>query len=452
MYSKLAPLHLWRLLSLRDDQASPAVIDENIRDGTQLAGTNLWVLMFAIVIASVGLNVNSTAVIIGAMLISPLMGPIIGIGYGAGIRDSMLIRQSLRNLGVFVSISLITSTLYFLATPLTEAHSELLARTSPTIWDVLIAFFGGAAGMVGLTRKEKTTLIPGVAIATALMPPLCTAGYGLATGQLQYFIGAFYLFLINGVFIAFASLAIVRILRLPQHTFPDEAARLRGRWMIAAAVMATLLPSIYLAYQLVQEELFITESNRFISSLAIAHKDVTLLASEVDPKQKIISLTMLGQGVTPGLKQLLEARITNFSLEGVQLVIRHPSEARQDIDVNLLKRELQKDFLRNTLAENEGKAAHIATLEAKLAKLNDTNADLDKIEKELRAQLPKARRVVVAGNRQQQNPEATQHLVVVVVIDMAGGLPVAEALRLKRWLAVRLPDHEIVLMAGKAVR
>jgi uncharacterized hydrophobic protein (TIGR00271 family) len=170
------PLSVWRLFSLRNDQASHEVIDEAIRDGARLAGTNLWVLMFAIVIASVGLNVNSTAVIIGAMLISPLMGPIIGIGYGAGIYDYELIRQSSRNLAIFISISLLASTTYFLLTPLTQAYSELLARTSPSIWDVLIAFFGGAAGMIGLTRKEKTTLIPGVAIATALMPPLCTAG------------------------------------------------------------------------------------------------------------------------------------------------------------------------------------------------------------------------------------------------------------------------------------
>ena len=183
--------------------------------------------MFAIAIASVGLNGNSTAVIIGWMLISPLMGPIIGAGYGVGVQDSQLVRLALRNLAVLTGISLTVSTLYFALTPLEDAQSELLARTSPTLWDVLIAFFGGAAGMVGLARKEKSTLIPGVAIATALMPPLCTAGYGLATAQPHFAIGAFYLFTINGVFIAVATLLFTRYLRLPVHAFADAAEQRR---------------------------------------------------------------------------------------------------------------------------------------------------------------------------------------------------------------------------------
>jgi uncharacterized hydrophobic protein (TIGR00271 family) len=203
-----------RLFHLGHDQDKPEMIDETIRSGVSVGGTNLWVLFFAILIASIGLNVNSTAVIIGAMLISPLMGPIVGVGYGAGVRDLRLIRQSLRNLGVFVAISLLTATLYFLLTPLTHAQSELLSRTSPTLWDVLIAFFGGAVGMIGATRRYNSNVVPGVAIATALMPPLCTAGYGIASGNLQYFGGAFYLFTINSVFIAFASLLVVKLLRL----------------------------------------------------------------------------------------------------------------------------------------------------------------------------------------------------------------------------------------------
>jgi uncharacterized hydrophobic protein (TIGR00271 family) len=186
-----------RLFDLRHDQNDPDEIDATIRCGIRVGGTNLWILIFAILIASVGLNVNSPAVIIGAMLISPLMGPIIGLGYAAGINDSELIRRAFRSLTIFVLISLATSTAYFLITPLSQPQSELLARTTPTLWDVLIAFFGGAAGIVALTRKEISNVFPGVAIATALMPPLCTAGYGLANGNLAYFAGAFYLFAIN---------------------------------------------------------------------------------------------------------------------------------------------------------------------------------------------------------------------------------------------------------------
>lgn len=169
--------------SLLDDKADDTMIDESLRAGVELRGATPWILMFAIFVASIGLNVNSTAVIIGAMLISPLMGPIMGIGYGIGIYDFALIRKSVGNLLIATLISLLTSTVYFALSPLTEAHSELLARTSPTIWDVLIALFGGFAGIIGVTRKEKTNVIPGVAIATALMPPLCTAGYGLANGN-----------------------------------------------------------------------------------------------------------------------------------------------------------------------------------------------------------------------------------------------------------------------------
>lgn len=222
-------LTLLRLFNLRHDQDDPEMIDETIRSGVAVGGTNLWVLIFAILIASIGLNVNSTAVIIGAMLISPLMGPIVGVGYGAGVKDLQLIRLALRNLGVFVAISLVTATCYFWLTPLTDAQSELLARTSPTLWDVLIAFFGGAVGMIAATRRYSSNVVPGVAIATALMPPLCTAGYGIANGNLPFFGGAFYLFTINSVFIGFASLLVVKLLRLPERGQIDHATRQRTR-------------------------------------------------------------------------------------------------------------------------------------------------------------------------------------------------------------------------------
>jgi uncharacterized hydrophobic protein (TIGR00271 family) len=194
---------------------------ETIKKGIEFKGTNLWVLIFAIFIASIGLNVNSTAVIIGAMLISPLMGPIMGLGLGLGIYDFELIKKSLKNLTIAVVISLTTSSLYFLLTPLREAQSEILARTYPTIWDVFIAFLGGLAGIIAITRKDKGNAIPGVAIATALMPPLCTAGYGIASGNFLFFLGAFYLFFINSVFISLSTFLIVRFLKFPQINFVD---------------------------------------------------------------------------------------------------------------------------------------------------------------------------------------------------------------------------------------
>jgi uncharacterized hydrophobic protein (TIGR00271 family) len=207
--------------SLANEQDSPQTIHDNIMSGIVFKGTNLWILMVAIVIASVGLNVNSTAVIIGAMLISPLMGPIIGIGYGLGTYDFDLVRQSIKNYLLAVVIGLIVSTLYFSISPLNEAHSELLARTTPTIYDVLIAFFGGLAGFIAIVSRYKGNVITGVAIATALMPPLCTAGYGLATGKWN-FLGALYLLAINTVFIALSALITTRFFGQPLIQQTDE--------------------------------------------------------------------------------------------------------------------------------------------------------------------------------------------------------------------------------------
>ena len=265
-----SPLDLLRpytrkLFDLRSDQADPEVIDQTIRAGVVFEGTNLWLLIFAILVASIGLNVNSTAVIIGAMLISPLMGPIMGAGYGVSVGDFKLLRLSIANLARAASASLLASAIYFSLSPLSEAHSELLARTTPSIWDVGIALFGGLAGIVGVTRKEKSNVLPGVAIATALMPPLCTAGYGIATLQPGFFLGAFYLFFINSVFIAAATVMMTRLMHLPTASHVDAATRTRARRWIALVVTATLVPSVVLARQLVQAEVFQARAQRFLS-------------------------------------------------------------------------------------------------------------------------------------------------------------------------------------------
>lgn len=292
------------LFDLQHDKADPASIDHAIRQGAMVAGTNLWVLFFAILIASIGLNVNSTAVIIGAMLISPLMGPIIAIGYGVATNDAALIRSSLRNLGLFVAISLVTSVLYFKLSPLSLAHSELLARTTPTLWDVLIAFFGGAAGIIALTRKHASPIIPGVAIATALMPPLCTAGYGLASGNLAFFGGAFYLFAINSVFIALATALFVKLMRLPAHAHASPDLQRRTRIWVSLLLLAMLLPSIWLGYRLVMDELFLKAANAAVDT-ASQGDDYFELTRAIDTKQQKLTLT-IGGGEPPAD---LDARI-----------------------------------------------------------------------------------------------------------------------------------------------
>ncbi|WP_102493016.1 DUF389 domain-containing protein [Selenomonas felix] len=240
---------------LHGDIASIQEITERINAGVQFRGTNLSVLMLAIFIASIGLNMNSTAVIIGAMLISPLMGSILGIGYGLARYDSTYIRSSAGSLLAQVIISVAASTLYFFLTPIDGPSSELLARTSPTIWDVLIAVFGGLAGIIGVTRKEGGNVIPGVAIATALMPPLCTAGYGIATGVMAYTVGALYLFFINSFFICLTAFIVLKIIDIPSKIERNSVEFSRQkRYLMAFAVLVTL-PSCFFAYQSVQENL-----------------------------------------------------------------------------------------------------------------------------------------------------------------------------------------------------
>lgn len=237
---------------------------ENVKNNISFTGANLWILACAVIVASVGLNVNSTAVIIGAMLISPLMGPIVASGFALGIYDFELLKRALRNLFIATIASLLVSTLYFFISPFKEVQSELLARTSPNIYDILIAFFGGLVGVIAVTRVEKGNPIPGVAIATALMPPLCTAGYGLATGQFMFFFGAFFLYCINCVFICIATFVIIKLLKYPAKIHVDVRHQKQVRYGITALIILMLLPSSYFAYSLFKKQQFTNSVNVFL--------------------------------------------------------------------------------------------------------------------------------------------------------------------------------------------
>ena len=239
--------------SLSGDTASQEEIYDRLVNGAAIKGTNMCVLIFAILIASIGLNMNSTAVIIGAMLISPLMGSIIAVAYGVASGDLSIARHYFVGFLLQIAICLLTSMLYFSITPISNSTSELLARTTPTIWDVLIAICGGLAGCIGLTRREKSNVIPGVAIATALMPPLCTAGYGLATGQYRYFFGAFYLFTLNSYFICLSSVAVLMAINVPRRHSLGEQVRKKAMRRMAISTAVLLIPSIFFAARLIHE-------------------------------------------------------------------------------------------------------------------------------------------------------------------------------------------------------
>lgn len=251
--------------SLDEDKAQRDEVVAAIAKGVEFRGVNLWVLIFATMIASLGLNINSAAVIIGAMLVSPIMGPIMGAGLALGINDFELLKKSLRNLSLMFIVAIVTSTLYFFVSPLSANSSELLARTTPSIYDVLIALFGGLAGMVAQTRQDRTsTVIPGVAIATALIPPLCTAGFGIATGQPRFFFGAFYLFFINSVFIAMATYLVVRFLKYQKKAFLDPVRERNVKRSMLIISLVTFVPSVVIGVQMVRVSVFEAMADKYV--------------------------------------------------------------------------------------------------------------------------------------------------------------------------------------------
>ena len=437
-----------RLFHLGHDQDKPEMIDETIRSGVSVGGTNLWVLFFAILIASIGLNVNSTAVIIGAMLISPLMGPIVGVGYGAGVKDLRLIRQSLRNLGVFVAISLLTATLYFLLTPLTHAQSELLSRTSPTLWDVLIAFFGGAVGMIGATRRYNSNVVPGVAIATALMPPLCTAGYGIASGNLQYFGGAFYLFTINSVFIAFASLLVVKLLRLPEHGEIDATTRQRTRLAIGVIVIATAVPSGFLAYDLVVQKVFEEKAMRIVQGID-KDKRYVLLGREISVDKRRVMLTLGGDGQLDEVRQLVERQFATEGYDGVEVTVRHVGTEK--FDITQLKQELQQQVLSNTLQQLQESVATNGRLEAEIKSLKSGQEEFERLIKEIRAQYPEALRISAGSGSKAQRSEAQPQTTIIITMVIDQPITASERTRLQSWLKARYPGQAISLVISEEI-
>ncbi|MGI6073069.1 MAG: TIGR00341 family protein [Fermentimonas sp.] len=299
---------------------------ESIEQSIDFKGTNLWVLIFAILIASVGLNMNSTPVIIGAMLISPLMGPINGMGYSMATYDFSLFRRSINNYILAILVSLFTSALYFIISPVNTAHPELLARTSPTIYDVFIAVFGGVAGMLAISSRLKGNVIPGVAIATALMPPICTAGYGLATLQFNFFFGAFYLFAINTVFIAIASMVVAQILKFPIRGDIDDKRRRKINQSITAVIIVMIIPSIFFGYQLVQNEHFFANYRKFINEVSVTGKNY-LIESKLNDNNKKIQLIYSGYEIDNGTVENIRSAALRHNLDTARISITTTADA-----------------------------------------------------------------------------------------------------------------------------
>ena len=427
--------------SLHDDKAEDTEIEARIRDGVELRGATPWVLIFAIFVASVGLNVNSTAVIIGAMLISPLMGPIMGAGLGVAVYDFDLVKRSLTNLGIATFISLVVSALYFSLTPLQQTQSELLARTSPTIWDVLIALFGGLAGIVGITRQEKSNVIPGVAIATALMPPVCTAGFGIATGQWQFAGGALYLYAINCVFISLATVVGIRALRLGRHGFANQKTEKRVKATLLALALITSVPSGYLALDLVRQEVFRSKAQEFVDREFTFDKS-QLVDTKIDPDKRVIDLSILGEPISPEALHHIEAKLATANLEGTKLVLHQAGENR--IDLTALKSSLLSDLLRESQDTVKRRDTEVQNLKAELAARDAILGQANGIFKELRQLYPEVTRVLLADGVSVTSEESKEKVVYITITTrIAMSKEIHQ--RTEDWLKVRLNLNSIVL-------
>jgi len=410
-------------------------IHEQISKDIVFKGTNLWILIFAIVLASVGLNMNSTAVIIGAMLISPLMGPINGMGYSIATYNFPMFKTALKNFSFAVGASLATSMIYFLLSPISTAHSELLARTSPTFYDVLIALFGGLAGIVAIISKQKGNVIPGVAIATALMPPLCTAGYGLATAQYSYFFGAFYLFSINTVFIAISSVLISRVLKFPLRTVLEPAARKKINQGLTFVITLMLIPSVYLGYQLVQKDRFIENAGKYIRNNSVFEGNF-LLRHEIQPASKTLILTFAGTELSENQKNNLRERAKDFDLKDVKIDFQQGLSLSElsgnTSEVQQLKSELNRV---NILLKEKVQALDSIGLRSEAGK---------SLLKEIQAIYPEINACILAENTQNFGASDEMENSTVVIFSIQGGeISSDEKEKIRNWLSERLQISEI---------
>ena len=442
--STLMP-RIWRALaqrfSLLSDKAEDAEIERRIRDGVELSGATPWILVFAILVASVGLNVNSTAVIIGAMLISPLMAPIMGAGLGAAVYDFVLVKRALLNLGIATLISVLVSALYFALTPLQDAQSELLSRTTPTIWDVLIALFGGLAGVIGMTRQEKSNVIPGVAIATALMPPACTAGFALATGQWEFFGGALYLYTINCVFIGLATVIGIRILRLKRHGFADPKVERRVKLSLLAIALGTAIPSAYLAANLVKDELFKSNARKFVAQ-EFRLKETQVASSNIDPATRTIELALIGMPLKNASLQAIEGRLALAQLKDTKIVIHQSGD--NSVDVTALKSSLLSDLYINGQEALRQKDEQVQQLRQELSSKNALFSKADDIFAELRAQYPEVTSVFVSEGLELANSSSQKRLTQLRV-QSDKPLTKADQERIRNWFKARVKSDAVML-------
>ena len=417
---------------------------KQVTNGINFQGSNLWILIFAVFIASLGLNVNSTAVIIGAMLISPLMGPIIGMGLALGIADLDLFKQSIKNYLVSTFISVITATIYFTLSPITDAQSELLARTSPTLYDVLIALFGGAAGFLAMSTKGRNNVVPGVAIATALMPPLCTAGYGLAVQNTSYFFGAFYLYFINTVFIAFTTCLGVRFLHFHRKQFINREKMRRVNLYIVTIIIITIIPASYMTWNIIKQSVFENNIENFVTK-ELNYSGTNILSHQYDLKTKTLHVVAVGNPISTDSIAKAQKAMANYQLDGYALKVIQGSNS----DSLLLLQHKNKGQLmvgeKNT-AEWQELAYRNDVLQKQLNSYTHYPVLANDMREELKVVCPSAKSIILSKASESFVDSASIKNNIVAIIKTNKTLAKDNRKQLYDWLKVKVKSDSLELI------
>ncbi len=435
----------FRIMADKEDEKE---IIESVGKGITFHGANLWILIFAIFIASLGLNINSTAVIIGAMLISPLMGPIIGMGLAIGINDFEMLKRSFKNYFVAVVISVVTATLYFLISPFNEVQSELLSRTSPTLYDVLIAFCGGAAGIVAICTKGKGNVLPGVAIATALMPPLCTAGYGIATGHFFYFLGAAYLFFINTIFICLATYIGVRMLNFEYRKNIDLKLYRKFRRYIIIIVVLTMIPASVITFNIIKKSIFNTNMNNFIRN-EFNQKGTQVIAHDIIEGTKTLRIAVIGKNITTKSLDKIKMTMADYQLEGYHLQVIQGSQSDSLLLSNQFKDKvtnIQTNYTQIIQSQTE----QINQLESSLDNYTKYEKLSRKLSPQLKVLFPEIQSLALQKTFQ-VNTDTTatdQYVITMIKLYDKKHLKKEELVKFTRWIKTYLPSDSVKIMVS----
>ncbi len=450
LFMRNVKVFLMRTLSLREGIDKEGT-SEGIKQDVEFRGHAAWILMFSILIASIGLSVGNIPIIIGAMLISPLMGPILGVGLAAGTNDFDLLKKSLVNFGIAVVISIIISTIYFAIVPTPEINLELKDRKTATLLAIAVAFFGGAAGIIAGSRSLKSNVVPGVAIATALMPPLCTVGFGLATFQWDYFLGALYLFFINSVFIALPTYLYIRYLRFPVKEFIDPQRERRIKRYISIFLIATILPSAFIFYNVLRQSFFSRNAQRFLTKveLSLEGKSTTIINEKVtyDAENPMIKIALMGDPISEDLR----ASWTQFQIEeGLQncnLDIRQPKDFTQAIESvreenRLNSSQQMEEFYRTQIQDRE---EEIRMLRDKLYISDKETGEFEELSSEVKMLFPTIRKAAFAYLCE-TNFRNVADTIPTLMVDWPHDIKPQELAesedQLGRWLQVRLKNSK----------